>query len=161
MTKYTERLKSFPLFGNISESDLNDFASLLEEVKAPAGSNIITEGETGSDMYFLVEGEVDIIKTTVFGDKFVCASLGSNPGCVFGEMALLDSDERSASVKAKTDCVTLKISRNDFDKYAQSHPSAGVSLLKFIGINLVRNIRRENENLNLVYQALIEEIESN
>jgi CRP-like cAMP-binding protein len=161
MSKYTERLKSFPLFGNISEADLNDFASLLEEVKAPAGCNIITEGETGSDMYFLVEGEVDIIKTTIFGDKFVCASLGSDMGCVFGEMALLDSDERSASVKAKTDCVTLKISRNDFDKYAESHPSAGVSLLKFIGINLVRNIRRENENLNLVYQALIEEIESN
>jgi CRP-like cAMP-binding protein len=161
MTKYTDKLKKFPLFGNLSEKDLDDFAALLEEVKAPEGSDIITEGETGSDMYFLIEGNVDIIKTTIFGDKFICASLGSETGCVFGEMALLDSDERSATVRARQACVTLKISRNDFDKYAESHPSAGVSLLKFIGINLVRNIRRENENLNMVYQALIEEIESN
>ena len=161
MTKHTAKLKSFPLFGNINDADLNDFAALLEEFKAPSGTDILTEGETGADMYFLVEGEVDIIKTTVFGDKFVCASLDSNSGCVFGEMALLDSDERSATVKARTDCVTLKISREDFDKFAESHPAAGVALLKFIGINLVRNIRRENENLNLVYQALIEEIESN
>ena len=161
MTKYTDKLKTFPLFGKLSDSDLDDFASLLEEVKVAAGTNVITEGETGSDMYFLMEGNVDIIKTTIFGDRFICASLGSEGGCVFGEMALLDSDERSATVKARTDCVTLRISRNDFDRYAQSHPSAGVSLLKFIGINLVRNIRRENENLNLVYQALIEEIESN
>lgn len=161
MTKYTDKLKTFPLFGKLSDADLDDFASLLEEVKVPAGTNVITEGDTGSDMYFLIEGNVDIIKTTIFGDSFICASLGSKDGCVFGEMALLDSDERSATVKARTDCVALRISRNDFDKYAESHPSAGVSLLKFIGINLVRNIRRENENLNLVYQALIEEIESN
>lgn len=161
MTKYTEKLKSFPLFGNISDKDLEDFAALLSEVKSPAGTDILTEGETGSDMYFLMEGKVDIIKTTVFGERFICASLGSETGCVFGEMALLDSDERSATVRAREDCVTLKITRNDFDKYAETHPAAGVSLLKFIGINLVRNIRRENENLNLVYQALIEEIESN
>ena len=158
---YTEKLKQFPLFNSISGRDLEDFASLLKECRACAGENIITEGATGSDMYFLTEGSVDIIKTTVFGDKFVCASLDSTMHCVFGEMALIDSDTRSATVRAKCDCVSLSISKKDFDSFAHSHPAAGVSLLRFIGINLVRNIRKENENLNLVYQALIEEIESN
>ena len=143
--EYTDKLKQFPLFNSLSEKDLEDFASLLKVSKASAGENIITEGATGNDMYFLMDGSVDIIKTT----------------CVFGEMALIDSDTRSATVKARTDCVSLSISKKDFDAFADSHPAAGVSLLRFIGINLVRNIRKENENLNLVYQALIEEIESN
>ena len=156
-----EKLKSFPRLGKMSDSDLEDFASLLVFSSAAADSNIITEGETGSDMYFLIDGDVEIIKKTVFGDSFVCASLTSDMGCVFGEMALIDSDKRSATVKAKTDCRLLKISREDFNSFADSHPSAGVSLLRFIGVNLIRNIRKENENLNLVYQALIEEIESN
>ena len=133
-----EKLKSFPLLGKMSDSDLEDFASLLVFSSAAADSNIITEGETGSD--------VEIIKKTVFGDSFVCASLTSDMGCVFGEMALIDSDKRSATVKAKTDCRLLKISREDFNSFADSHPSAGVSLLRFIGVNLIRNIRKENEN---------------
>ncbi len=158
---YIKKLKAFPLFEKISDEDLKSFAALLSPMTSAAGSDIITEGETGSDMYFLIEGSVDIIKTTVFGDKFVCASLTSDMGCVFGEMALIDSDKRSATVRAKTDCTSLYISRADFNSFADSHPAAGVSLLRFIGVNLVRNIRKENENLNLVYQALIEEIESN
>lgn len=158
---YINKLKAFPLFEKITENDLKSFAALLKPVSSPAGADIITEGETGSDMYFLIKGTVDIIKTTIFGDRFVCASLSDDIGCVFGEMALIDSDKRSATVRAKTDCVSLKISRTDFNSFADSHPAAGVALLRFIGVNLVRNIRKENENLNLVYQALIEEIESN
>ena len=159
--EYTEKLKTFPLLSPISGSDLEDFAKLLKPSDFSAGTDIITEGDTGSDMYFLIDGDVDIIKTTVFGDRFVCASLKSDMHCVFGEMALIDSDKRSATVRAKSDCTCVSISRKDFDAYADSHPAAGVSLLRFIGVNLVRNIRKENENLNLVYQALIEEIESN
>ena len=51
------------------------------------------------------------------------------------------------------------VEREDFDAFTAARPLAGVELLKFIGVNLVRNIRKENENLALVYQALIEEIE--
>ena len=112
-------------------------------------------------MYFLIDGTVDIIKTTVFGDHFVCATLDAKMHCVFGEMALLDKDKRSATVRAKTACTALSIDNKNFEKFADEHPRAGVELLKFINTNLVRNIRKENENLNLVYQALIEEIEAN
>ncbi len=157
---YTELLKTFPLLATIPDTDLEDLGSLLKTEKIDAGKDIITEGDTGSEMYFLAEGSVDILKTTIFGDRFVCATLDAGMHCVFGEMALIDKDKRSATVRAKTPCTALSISREDFDRFAASHPNAAVSLLKFISINLVRNIRRENENLNLVYQALIEEIES-
>ena len=156
---YTACLKKFPLLQGISDQDLSYLSTLLKEKKTKAGEDIIKEGDSGSEMYILTEGTVDIIKTTVYGDPFIVATLDSEMHCVFGEMAMLDNDKRSATVRAKSDCRTLYIDRNNFDEFCNSHPDSGVKFLRLIGINLVRNIRSENNNLRLVYQALIEEIE--
>lgn len=152
-------LREFPIFARVGDADVRAFAALLKESRAAAGTDIMAEGDSGSSMHFLVEGTVDIIKTTPFGDRFVCATFTAAMHCVFGEMALMDNDRRSATVRARTDCRTLYVEREDFDAFTAARPLAGVELLKFIGVNLVRNIRKENENLALVYQALIEEIE--
>ncbi len=154
-------LKSFKMLSRIDDESLKVFASLLKEVRILAGRDIITEGDSGNEMYILIKGTVDIIKTTMFGDEFVCATLDESMHAVFGEMALIDNDRRSATVRAKTDCVALSIDSRSFDDFSSKYPRAGVELLKFINVNLVRNLRTENENLNIVYQALIEEIESN
>ena len=53
----------------------------------------------------------------------------------------------------------MSMKQQDFDTFCEEYPKCGVELLRLISINLVRNIRKENENLKLVYQALIEEIE--
>ena len=152
-------LRDFPIFARVGDDDIRAFAALLRESRVAAGTDIMTEGNTGTSMHFLVEGTVDVIKTTPFGDRFICATLSAGMHCIFGEMALMDNDCRSATVRARTDCRTMYVERADFDAFTAAHPLAGVELLKFIGVNLVRNIRKENENLALVYQALIEEIE--
>ena len=156
-----EILKSFPLLSKIDDNELNALIKLLKKEDFIAGSNIITEGEMGNIMYILIDGMVDIIKTTIYKDEYICATLNSNMHCMFGEMALLDNDKRSATVKAKTNCKTLSIDSESFNKYIYEYPKAGIELLKFMNINLIRNLRSENDNLKLVYQALIEEIESN
>ncbi|MBP5281595.1 MAG: cyclic nucleotide-binding domain-containing protein [Lachnospiraceae bacterium] len=152
-------LRGFPLLSNIQDGDLKILSGMLKERHTKTGENVITEGESGDEMFVLVEGTVDVIKSTIFGDKFVVATLDAKSHCVFGEMALIDNDKRSATVKAKTDCTTLSIARKDFDRFCNEHPRSGVELLKLISTNLVRNIRTENNNLRMVYQALIEEIE--
>jgi CRP-like cAMP-binding protein len=160
MTNF-EILKSIPLLSNIKDEDLMALTTLVKEESFNAGSNIITEGDYGSVMYILTDGVVDIIKTTIYKDQFVCATLDSKSHAMFGEMALLDNDKRSATVRAKTDCKALSINSESFNKFLDEYPKAGIILLKFMNINLIRNIRTENDNLRLVYQALIEEIESN
>ena len=157
---YLKVLKAFPMLAKIDDEALSVFAGMLREVRIYTGMNIISEGDDGDEMYFLVEGTVDIIKTTVFGDEFVCATLDADMHAIFGEMALIDKDKRSATVRAKTECMALAIDNKSFDDFSSRFPKAGVELLKFINMNLVRNLRTENENLNMVYQALIEEIES-
>lgn len=156
-----EALKKFPLLKDITDDELKELIKLLTENKFAKGDKIITEGDDGNVMYVLIAGSVDIIKTTIYGEKFVCATLNENMHPVFGEMALLDNDKRSATVMAKTECITLSIDTKSFNEYIDKYPRAGIVLLKLMNLNLIRNIRVENENLKLVYQALIEEIESN
>ena len=158
---YINELKKFPLLKKISDDELLALSKLLKERTFKIDENIITEGDRESVMYILIVGIVDIIKTTMFNDEFVCATLDSNMHVVFGEMALLDNDIRSATVKAKTECITLAITSDDFNNFINEYPKAGIELLKFMNINLIRNLRAENNNLKLVYQALIEEIENN
>ena len=155
-----DKLRSFPLLSSMEDDELNVLNGLMKEKRTAAGENIINEGESGDEVYVLLDGTVDIIKSTVFGEQFVVSTLDSKKHCVFGEMAMIDSDKRSATVKAKTDCLTLSINRRDFDGFCNNYPKSGLKLLKLISLNLVRNLRKENDNLRLVYQALIEEIEA-
>ena len=155
-----DELKKFPLLKNLNDDDLKALESYISEVDFNEGDDIIKEGEIGDTLYILIEGSVDVIKTTIYDDEFVCASLNASMHCLFGEMAVIDNDKRSATIKAKTACKTLTLNREGFSDYCDKRPRAGIELLKLMNANIVRNLRIENENLKLVYQALIEEIEN-
>ena len=153
-------LKTFKIFSRLPDEDLACLAEVMEEKNFPAGTVILREGDSGDEMFLLLEGTVDILKTTLFGEPYVTASLKDSYHCSFGEMALIDEGTRSATVRAKTDCRTLALSAEEFQRFCREYPSIGVELLMAVSATLVRNLRAENENLRIVYQALIEEIEA-
>ena len=153
-------LKTFPLLSKLSDEDLALLAEVMREQDFPAGTEILREGEPGDDMYLLLEGSVDVLKTTPFGESYITASLLDSYHCSFGEMALIDKGTRSATIRAKTDCRTLSLDYVSFQSFCREHPHIGLELLMSISVTLVRDLRMENENLHIVYQALIEEIEN-
>ena len=152
-------LRTFPLLSTLSDEDLARLAGVMKEKTFPAGSEILREGETGDEMYLLLDGSVDVLKKTLYGDIYVTASLEGSYHCSFGEMALIDRGKRSATLQAKTDCRTLCLAYEDFHCICKDDPRVGLELLMSITSTLVRNLRTENDNLLVVYQALIEEIE--
>ena len=152
-------LKTFELFSRLPEEDLARLAEAMEETHFPAGTEILKEGDAGDRMFLLLEGSVEVLKTTPYGEPYVTASLKDSFHCSFGEMALIDEGTRSATVRAKTDCRTLSLSAEQFRRFCREYPAVGVELLLGVSATLVRNLRAENENLKIVYQALIEEIE--
>ena len=154
-------LKTFPLLRELKPEDLALLADVLQEKTFAAGEEILREGEEGDELYLLISGSVDVLKTTPYGDQYVTASLKDSYHCSFGEMALLDRGKRSATVKASTDCRTLSLDRETFQRFCREHPGVGIELLMSISATLVHDLRMENENLHIVYQALIEEIENN
>ena len=153
-------LKTFPLLSRLSDEDLTLLAEVMREQNFSAGTEILREGETGDEMFLLLEGSVDVLKTTPFGESYITASLLDSYHCSFGEMALIDKGTRSATIRAKTDCRTLSLDYVSFQSFCREHPHIGLELLMSISVTLVRDLRMENENLHIVYQALIEEIEN-
>lgn len=158
--KMIRGLKTFPLLSKLSDEDLALLAGVMREQDFPAGTEILREGEPGDDMYLLLEGSVDVLKKTPFGESYITASLQDSYHCSFGEMALIDRGTRSATIRAKTDCRTLSLDYAAFQSFCRTYPHIGLELLMSISVTLVRDLRMENENLHIVYQALIEEIEN-
>ena len=93
------------------------------------GKPILQEGQVGLRMYAVIEGKV-----TVSIDGVMVERLG--PGGVFGEMALIESSPRMASVTAETDCSLLPISRTAFQMLVKTSPEFAGSLLGLLAERL-------------------------
>jgi CRP-like cAMP-binding protein len=100
-------LKSIDLFSQLPGEDLVRVAQIAEEVQFEPKETVITEGEIGDSMYLIIDGRVEVLK-----GKALVLELGAKE-CV-GEMAILDSEPRSATVRASTPVSALKIEREDF-----------------------------------------------
>jgi len=94
---------------------LEVFKDSEDMVEFPAGSVIIAEGNEGSHMYVVMQGEVDIS----LKGKVIATAL---PGEIVGEMALIDAAIRSATVTATTDCQLAVIDQSSFNSLLQHVP---------------------------------------
>ncbi len=97
----------------------------LKPVEFQAADLIVHQGELGAVMYFLLEGQVEVLKQ---GNDKPVATLG--PGNLFGEMALILSEPRIASVRAKTVCKLLQLERHDFNQVIEKYPDLAEQLRK-------------------------------
>ena len=102
-------LKTVPMFAETSEEVLSEVASVIEEVEYDAGQPIFSKGDVGDSMYIVVSGRVRVFD----GDRTL-SNLGETE--IFGELALLDPEPRSASVEAIED---TRLFRLDDDTFSQ------------------------------------------
>jgi serine/threonine protein kinase/CRP-like cAMP-binding protein len=115
-------LAEVPAFRNMDPVKLAKLGSALEETEYAAGTNVITQGETGDRFYILESGNVDVLLDPLEpeeGDDEPIedtptepVKVGSlQPGDWFGEMALLNDSPRAATVKALGAVRTLSVNR--------------------------------------------------
>ncbi|GAB4448409.1 MAG: hypothetical protein Kow0031_30950 [Anaerolineae bacterium] len=107
-------LKSVNLFNDTPDEILAQLAMLLEEVEFSAGATIFEKGSPGDCMYIIISGQVE-----VFDDDHLLNQLGN--GDVFGEMALLDSRARLASITVVTDTHLLRLDQEPFYELMEDH----------------------------------------
>ena len=100
-----ETLRKCSFLRGLQESILGDLASKAVTVRVASGETVITRGEEGSAMYFIISG-----RARVHDGEVIWAYI--NEGEVFGEMAVLDSEVRSASVTTESDSLLLSIERD-------------------------------------------------
>ena len=96
---------------DLSPDSVQEMAGCLKEVEFPTDANIICEGDEGNNFYIIREGEV---KCTKAGMGEVSRKL--TRGDFFGELALLSSDKRAATVTATKATTVLSLKRDEFTR---------------------------------------------
>jgi len=108
-------IRHLPLFELCSKRDLRRIAALAVEREIDEGSELIREGEPGTEFFVVVDGEIDVRRR---GRRV--ASLGA--GSYVGEIALLSRSPRTATVVATTPLRVLAIAGRDFVELLDSIP---------------------------------------
>jgi len=94
-----------------------------------AGEYLFRQGEAADLMYILVEGEVDILVEDTIVDTV-------GPETVLGEMAMIDAEPRSASVRAKTACRVVPIDQKRFQFLIQQTPYFAIEVMRILAHRL-------------------------
>ncbi len=131
----------------------------LESQDFSEGETIMSEGDSGNFFYILRSGRVRIMRKTPAGDPIALSELDDTMHVFFGEAALVGNEKRSATVKAATDCHTLKISGKDFMEICEKEPILGYRTFLCIARRMKDSIEKANSDIATLYGALFREIE--
>ncbi|KAI9094618.1 cyclic nucleotide-binding-like protein [Phlyctochytrium arcticum] len=113
-------LMSFPLFAEFPQEVLMRLARYSYEMRRAAGQPIITKGDMGAEIFFIEEGQADVMTQLPDGAEVPLATL--NASQFFGELGVLFDNPRSATVQARTDCRLLVLTKQKIDEVLQNFP---------------------------------------
>jgi CRP/FNR family transcriptional regulator len=118
-------VKKAKLFDGLPASEVRSIEKQMKTVQHPAGHKIVVRGDNGVGFMVILDGTVSV--STAQGKT---RKLG--PGDSFGEMALLDQEGRSATIKADTDVSLATIPEWNFKPFLKEHPEVTYRLLQLL-----------------------------
>jgi CRP-like cAMP-binding protein len=132
------------LLGKLTPSEIDALISYARIEHYPTGREIFAKGSSGQCLMAILRGSVKISSLSVGGKEIVFAIF--NAGDVFGEIAVLDGEERSADATAMTECELLVLNRRDFLPVLEDHADLCMTLLRI----LCRRLRQTTEQVEHV-----------
>ena len=142
-------LKAFllatPFFGGLSEASLDLLVSMLVERQFSAGATIVAEGEPGRSMFIVHSGELVVSRLGESGRSIFMSKL--EPGDFFGEMTLIEMQNRSASVMAESETVLYELTAKNLYTYYKADIHAYVIVMQNINRELCRRLRRADARI--------------
>lgn len=136
MVMDASRLAAFPGFADLPAAQLDELAGAMSEAEVEAGATVITIDDYGTAVYFIEAGDVDVLNDS--GDAI--EALG--PGDTFGEIGLLLTGQRTASVVARTPLRLLSLAGQDFDRIRPRVPEVERSL-RILGLERVGSLEAD------------------
>lgn len=140
-------LKAFlleaPFFGGLSDPSLDLLISMLVERRFDAGATVVTEGEPGRSLFIVKSGRLAVSKRATTGSVLPIFVL--EPGDSFGEMTLIEMQNRSATVVAESPTVLYELTAQKLYACYKADIHAYVIVLQNINRELCRRLRRADE----------------
>jgi CRP-like cAMP-binding protein len=142
-------LKAFlvatPFFGGLSDASLDLLVSMLVERRFDVGATVVADGEPGRSMFIVQSGELAVSKLRDSGRLIRVAGLG--PGDFFGEMTLIEMQNRSATVIAQTPTVLYELTARNLYTYYKGDIHAYVMVMQNINRELCRRLRHADNRI--------------
>ena len=122
-----ELLRKIPLFSKIEPSKLKLLAFTSERLTYAEGDVLFEQGDAGDAAYIIIGGKADVVVDTP-GGPLIVATLDENE--IVGEIAILCDVPRTATVKAKTEVTTLRITKDLFFSLVVEFPQIAVEIMR-------------------------------
>jgi CRP/FNR family transcriptional regulator, cyclic AMP receptor protein len=149
MVVSSPELKAFlvatPFFGGLLDASLDLLMSMLVERRFDRGASIVAEGEAGRSMYIVHSGELVVSKIGASGRLIRISRL--KPGDFFGEMTLIEPQNRSATVVAETPTVLYELTARNLYACYKADIHAYVMVMQNINRELCRRLRRADNRI--------------
>jgi CRP/FNR family cyclic AMP-dependent transcriptional regulator len=134
-------LQRVPLFSELSAPELERISQVAVPRSYPPDTRVFHEGDPGDACYIVREGSCRVTREHPDGRAITLATLG--PGAIFGELAMLDGEKRSASVEATENVELVALPAGDMRRLIREHPEMAEKLV----IALTRRLREANERI--------------
>jgi len=132
--RFTEsHLRGVRLLAEMSPDQLEDISRRLKPVRYRQGEAIVREGDPGEGMFFVEAGRVEVVRGS---DQNALHLAELTAGDLFGEMALLTGNPRSATVTALSDVDLWVLGKTDFDEVVAAYPSLALALSRLLSERL-------------------------
>src|ERR1700730_11943345 len=138
-------LVATPFFGGLSDAGLDFLVSMLVERPFDAGATVVAEGEPGRSMFVVHSGELVVSRLGNSGRVIRMTGLG--PGDFFGEMTLIEMQNRSATVVAESSTVLYELTARNLYTYYKADILAYVLVIQNINRELCRRLRRADNRI--------------
>ena len=144
-------LKAFllatPFFGGLSDASLELLVSMLVERRFDAGVTVVAEGEQGRSMFIVFSGQLGVSKLLDAEFGTCQSNVESEPGDFFGEMTLIEMQNRSATVVVESPTVLFELTAQQLYTCYKTDIQAYVMVMQNMNRELCRRLRRADNRI--------------
>lgn len=140
-----QQLKGLRIFYNMDERDIFEVMKRSDILHYQPQEVVFSEGDQDNSLYVIIAGEFEVSSTNDQGEplRFFCAG----QGLIFGEMAFLDTQPRSATITATEASEVFRFTRSDFDELLQLNPVSATHFMMGVAEILSRRMRGANQRI--------------
>ena len=151
-----EKIEGFKIFDNLTDEQLEDVCEKMVEREYKKNETIFSEGDVGTSLFLLLEGEVEISQaltldldhSEIDNREKSLVRLDSSVKTFFGEVGLIEEDGiRTATVRTTSSSLIARFSKADFNNLIEKDSVLGTKLLMNIASVLCQRLRKTNDNV--------------